>query len=131
MSVVAAVFTGANKLYTPQIYSYVYGLLPEGEGFAYIQYPGAEYALARAEGVMEQQRFAIFDILESHARAAGELGAEVCIIVHPADCNPGAPNFEKCKCFVRRQRDAVMEWNIFKAYRLACLTPRCGVVPIQ
>lgn len=132
MSVAAAVFTGANKLYTPQIYSYVYGLLPEGKGFAYIHYPGTEYALAHADSVMEQQRqFAIRDILESQAHAAGELGAEICIIVYAAACNPGAPDFEKCKCFVRRQMDAVKEWNVFKAYRMACLTPRYGVIPIQ
>lgn len=132
MSVVAAVFTGVNKLYTPQIYSYLYKLLPEGEGFVYIHYPGAEYALAHAEGAMQaQQQFAIYDMLQTHACEAANLGAEICIIVSPATCNPGAPDFEECKNFVRRQLETVKEWDIFKAYRMACQTPRCGVVPIQ
>lgn len=129
MRVTTMVITGTRRELHGFILECIPELLPRDEGFFLLQQRGADEALAHADRTMpSQEQFLIRDVLHTESQLAWRGGVRRCLIVSGVACARGAPGFEECERFVRRELYEVDRWHLFDDISLACVTPSPEIV---
>lgn len=129
MKITTLVITGACRELETFILESIPSLLPQDEGFFLLQKRGADEALAHADRIMPvSEQYLIRDIIRTKAQRAWQDGMRRCVIMGSVRCRRGAPGFEECEHFVRRELYEVNRWHLFETVCLACVTPEPEII---